>query len=92
MALRNLTVRPRLIDVKAGHLMDNKPERRGLYGEIFSGHARVIEGMTIRRTILEIQFRHGQQQYRCAMRPFLIAVDQTIEQPIVFSLVLFRGN
>jgi hypothetical protein len=72
--------------------MDNKPKRRSLNGEIFCRHARVMERVAIGRAILELQFRHGEQQHPCTMSPFLIRVDQAAEQPIVLDLVVFRGN
>ena len=88
----DLTVCSRLIDSKACHLMDNKPERCGLDDEIVHRHARVMERVAIRRAIFELQFCDGQQQRRCTMRPFLIAFNQTIEQPVMLCRILFRGD
>jgi hypothetical protein len=48
IAIRDLTVRSRLIDSKTRHLMGHKPERCGLDGEIFCRHARVMERVAIR--------------------------------------------
>jgi hypothetical protein len=88
----DLTVRSRLIDSKACHLMDNKPKRCGLDDEIVHRHARVMERVAIRRVIFELQFCDGQQQHRCTMRPFLIAFDQAAEQAIILRRILFRGD
>jgi hypothetical protein len=59
IALRDVTVFSRLVDSKARHLVGDKPERRSLNDEIFYRHARVMERMAIRRTILELQLRNG---------------------------------
>ena len=86
------TVRSRLIDSEPRHLMGHKPERRGLDHKILYRHTRIVERVAIRRAILELQFRHREQQYRRTAGPCLIAFDQTVEQPIVLSLVLFRSH
>ena len=75
----DFTVRSRLIDSKARHLMGNKAKRRGLEDEIFCCHARIMERVAIRRAILELQFRDREQQHRCMMRPLLIAFEQTVK-------------
>jgi hypothetical protein len=72
--------------------MGHKPKFRNLQDKVFYRHARVMERVAIRRAVLELQFRHGQQQHRCPMRPLLIAFDQAVEQPIVLALMLFRGD
>jgi len=72
--------------------MGGKPQRRGLEDEILCRHTSIMERMAVRGAILELQFRHRQQQRRCAMRPSLIAFDQAIEQPIILSLIFFRSD
>ncbi len=79
-----------LIHVKPGHLMDCETEGSGLDHQVLDRQADVVKGVPIRLLVsLKGQPGHREHEDRRMLRPSDVAFDETAQQALVFTWVLF---